>query len=103
MGQTSETKEEVYDTQISPLIVEIIAICHKYKIAHVCAFTLDEEVGLCCITANTEEDREPEDRLSAARLALYFTPPALMITTRGSDGNIKESTVMSGRGRELDT
>lgn len=89
MGQTSETKEDVYDAQISPLVAEIIAICRKHKIAHVCAFTLDEENGLCCITANTSKDFEPEERLLAALHALYPSPQTLMLTTRDGDGNVK--------------
>ena len=90
----SETKEKVYDAQISPLMAEIIAICRKHKIAHVCAFTLDEEEGLCCITANITEDFEPEERLIAAKHALYPSPQTLTLTTRDGDGNVTKSEVI---------
>lgn len=89
MKQPSETKEEVYDGQISPLMAKIIAICKEHKIAHVCAFTLDEENGLCCITTNTSEDFEPEERLLEARHVLYRRPQTLTLTTRDGDGNVK--------------
>lgn len=91
MSQEPRTKEEIYDSMISPLIAQVIAICKEHKIANVCAFTLDKEEGLCCITAMTTEAFEPEDRLTAAVDALYRNENRrpLMITTRDGDGNVK--------------
>ena len=39
------TKEEVYDSQISPLMAQIISICKEHKIAMLADFTLDEDLG----------------------------------------------------------
>ncbi len=81
-------KEQIYDSQISPLIAQVIAICKEHKIAHVCAFTLDAEEGLCCITANTRQEFEPEERLIQAAKILYKEPARpLMVTTKDAGGN----------------
>ncbi len=90
MAEPPRTKEEVYDARISPLMAQIIAICREHKIAHVCAFTLDVEEGLCCISANTSEGFEPEERLLAAARALYRNPQTSTLTIRDGDGNAKE-------------
>ncbi len=96
MRQTSETKEEVYDAQISPLMKQIIAICLEHKIAHLLGFTLNKEEGLCCITANVTDDFEPEDRLVDAHSVLYrdANQPAVMLTTRDKDGHVTNMTAI---------
>lgn len=38
------TKEQVYDSEISPLMEKIIAICKKHKIAMLCDFGLGDDL-----------------------------------------------------------
>lgn len=67
------TKEEAYDTQISPLMAQIIAICKEHKIAHVCSFSLDFESGLCCTTFDIEDEQKPPDEF--VRMVAIIHPP----------------------------
>lgn len=70
------TKERVYDSQIAPLVSQIIDICDKHKIAMIIDFALgfDESFGseLKCTTATLEDEHEPtESQLMAWR---YIKP-----------------------------
>lgn len=75
------TKEEIYDEQISPLMTQITAICKEHKVAHLCAFSLDLEEELCCITGNISEDYEPPERMKNAYRAMYPEQQAPMMMT----------------------
>ena len=91
-----QTKEELYDEQISPLMAQIIAVCNEYQIAHVCSFSLEPQGGLCCTTANTSDEFEPPEEFRECVRVLrgngHLSP--LMVTTRDGDGNVKEVTAI---------
>ncbi|WP_454871740.1 hypothetical protein [Paraburkholderia xenovorans] len=59
-------KEQVYDTQISPLMTQIIAICEMHKIAFVASFAIPTEA-------------DPELACSSALLRADYAPPACYI------------------------
>ena len=84
------TKEEIYDTQISPLIRQIIAICKQHKIANLCAFALENDGvdGMVWITSMTEEEFAPPQRLKDAVVAVNVKPrPVTVVTTERADGS----------------
>ena len=57
-------KEEIYDTQISPLMTQILGICKENRIALICDFGLDED--LHCTSALMSEEYSPSsDQLKA--------------------------------------
>ena len=45
-------EEEVYDTQISPLMIQIIKICKEHKIPMIASFACEngEDKGVCTCT-----------------------------------------------------
>ena len=74
------TKEAVYDTQISPLMAEILAICQEHKIAIVADFGLDGD--LHCTSALLTEDYEPsEGQLTALKNLRHAEPVFVMAET----------------------
>ncbi len=77
------TKEEVYDSEISPLMAKIIEICKREKIAMIADFRLDPEEGLRCTTATLLDDHEPSDEQIEAFEILKpgaHVPPLIMTT-----------------------
>lgn len=65
-------KEQVYDTQLMPLIDRIIAICKEHGIAMIADFALPttEKPHLCCTSATLDENRRrPEHHIRALRAA----------------------------------
>ena len=51
MSEEAQTREEVYDSRIAPLMAEIIAICKASKIPLIANFNLDNDGdGLQCTT-----------------------------------------------------
>lgn len=66
------TKEDVYDSEISPLMARIIAICKEHDIPMVADFQLDddrgaEDAGFHCTTAIVPRDATPK-MLEAQRI-----------------------------------
>ena len=89
-------KEEIYDSQISPLMTKIIQICKDHKIAMIMSFALptDEEPGLSCSTALLNDEYEPtQTQIEAYNCIIRHTQSAvpLMIATRNQDGDVVES------------
>ena len=88
------TKEEIYDSEIAPLMLQVINICKKHKIAHICAFSIpnEEDDGLCCTTANVTDSFDPPvsfiNALNCIKTAMQPERNPLMITTRDGGGNI---------------
>lgn len=72
------TKEEVYDSQINPLMDQIIDICKKHAIAHVATFALDDD--LLCTSFDIPEDA-PHEFQEIARVLFPEQRGALMVTT----------------------
>ena len=63
-------KEQVYDTQISPLMVQIIKICKENRIAFLfdaaLGFDGDSDSQLRCTSYLLEDDCEPTDEMLQA-------------------------------------
>jgi hypothetical protein len=57
-------KEGIYDTQINPLMNQIISICREHKIAMLADFSLDKD--LRCTTTLLSEEYHPTDEQLAA-------------------------------------
>ena len=85
--------EKVYDEQISPLMAQIIKICVKNKIPHLCTFAYKyeenpegdhgaERTSFCTTFANNFKGREAK-RLEMAINALQRTYSGLMAFTVG--------------------
>lgn len=85
-----KTKEQIYDEQISPLMTQIIEICKRHKIAHVCSFSLDFDEGLCCTTCSTTDECEPPEKFKDCVRRLYGedSRPLTMLTVRDGNGKI---------------
>lgn len=86
------TKEEVYDTEIFPLMGKIIEICHRAKIAALCNFHLGD--NLMCTTATLEEDHEPlKEQLASLNLLQHgfmtFTLTSRIVKSGESEMNNK--------------
>jgi hypothetical protein len=54
------TKEEIYDSEIHPLMAQILGICKEHKIALVADFALDAE-DFHCTSALLAPEYEPLD------------------------------------------
>lgn len=84
-------KEEIHDSQISPLMAEIIAICKANKIAMLASFHIptDEDPGLECTTALLTDEFEPPRQLLDAVAAIRAPLPSpLMVTTKDANGSV---------------
>lgn len=91
------TKEQIYDAQISPLMVQIIAICKQHKIPVVATFGLgqDDNGDLHCTTVIIPKDFEPSEMLTDLNARIYpETRGPMMITTRDGKGNITSMTAV---------
>lgn len=91
MRARHKTKEQIYDSQISPLMARIISTCKRHKIPVVACFGLgpDDNGDLHCTTAIVPEEFEPSEMLLELKERIYPTPRSpLMVTTRDGEGNI---------------
>lgn len=61
-------KDEIYKTQISPLMQQIIDICNAHHIAFVASFSVPSATvpGLECVSAILEEECNPPPHLVCA-------------------------------------
>jgi hypothetical protein len=88
---TPLNKEQVYDTQISPLMVQIIEICNTNKIAFLASFSIptEEAPELACSSALLEDDFKPPASLRAAWEAIRprRRNSVLTMRTEHSDGS----------------
>ena len=75
-------REAVYDAEISPLMVQIIALCQAHDIPHVASFQLDDErpvdANFCCSTVRVPPDACA--RIKRAHAGLYPRPEMFAIT-----------------------
>lgn len=87
-----ETKEDVYDAEIFPLMGKIIEICKANKIAVVATFHTpnDDDPDLVCGTALTEPDYDPPATFCkmAQLLTGYERQSTATLTGRDKDGKI---------------
>ena len=78
-------KEQIYDSEISPLMAKIIATCKQHKIAFVASFDIPtaEDADLRCTSALLTDECEPGPGMLEA-LRDVKTPGfhALAITVR---------------------
>ena len=87
----SAPKEPFYDERISPLMIQIIALCKEAKINMAAQFSLghdeDHESTLFCTTVLPDVDKDDEEgaeRMSKLRRVMYPPSPmfaAFTITT----------------------
>ena len=84
-------KEQIYDSEIAPLMAKIIEICTANKIAMLADFAIghSEDEGLKCTTALTTKEYNPPPEMvkACAMLAPRRSAPALMLTTQHADGS----------------
>jgi len=78
------SKEEVYDSEINPLMLKIIEICKREKIALLANFQLSGkgEEDLKCTTALLAKDFEPSKEQIGALSLLQDGYVAFSITSR---------------------
>ena len=88
------TKEEAYDSQINPLMAEIIRICKEHKIAFLASFALgfdedsdDPDSELLCTSCGLDDQREPPDQFLEAK-RLIMSGPRLMAITITKSGSV---------------
>ncbi len=58
------SKEEIYDSQINPLMAEILRLSKEHKIAFIADFELGD--GLHCTSAQLNDEFEPSETQIAA-------------------------------------
>lgn len=75
-------KEEVYDTQISPLMKQIIAICQQNKIAMLASYFIptDDDPTLACSTALLTDDYSPPHAMREAYNTIRRRQSPILIT-----------------------
>jgi bisphosphoglycerate-independent phosphoglycerate mutase (AlkP superfamily) len=73
------TKEEIYDSQINPLMAQIINICKENKIAMLCNFRLDEDMQVT--SALLDDEYDPSDSQLDAITLLYPRKPTAFAFT----------------------
>ena len=86
-------KEHIYDSQIFPLMGQIIDICKQHRIAFVASFSIpnDDDPSLVCTSAILEDDCiPPASFLKALRCLRRNIAQSAMITVRDAEGNVKE-------------
>ena len=91
-------KEEIYDSQISPLMLQIIEICKAQGIAMMASFAIGHDgegpngedcTGLVCNTLLPDGDGEPYPVFMQANAFIQRRgrPTPMMITTEHGDGS----------------
>lgn len=90
-------KEEIYDSQISPLMLQIIEICKTQGIAMMASFDIAHEgegpngedcSGLVCSSLLPDGDGEPNPVFMKANALIRRgrNPAPMMLTTEHGDG-----------------
>lgn len=83
----TRNKEEVYDSEIFPLMSQILEVCKTHKIAMVASFQIPTEAdpNLRCTSALVADDYHPHNDLTAAKRMLYdgFVAYTTSMRTRG--------------------
>ncbi|AIP31891.1 hypothetical protein DR64_789 [Paraburkholderia xenovorans LB400] len=84
-------KEQVYDTQISPLMAQIIEICKANKIPFIASFSIptEDDPELACSSAILNPEFNPPASLVAAwrEIRPARGRSALMLRTEHADGS----------------
>ena len=79
----SRTKEEVYDEEISPLMVEIIRITKEHGIAMLASFSIptEEHPHLLCTTHLPDDSGKPFAKFVDAAKTIRHQEPSLFAFT----------------------
>lgn len=85
-------KEQIYDSQINPLMAQVIDICKANKIAMLATFDIpnDDDPDLACTTHLPDETGKLPDRIAdCVRVSKGGRTSAtpLMLTTQHADGS----------------
>ena len=84
-------KEQIYDTQINPLMAQIIEICKTNGIAMLATFALPTpgDADLLCTSRVPDESGKLPCPLAEASAVIYGNgrPATLMVTTQRADGS----------------
>lgn len=69
-------KEQIYDTQINPLMAQIIKICTKHKIATFATFAIpnNDDPGLSCTTHLPDETGELPQHMEECKAIVCRQP-----------------------------
>lgn len=87
------TKEQVYDSEINPLMAEILTICNRHKIVMVASYYLDDDLA-CTSYLQHKGHHEPDSFIAAYRALINHASSPLMITTKDGDGKITNITAV---------
>lgn len=91
-------KEEIYDAQISPLMLQIIEICKSKGIAMIASFDIGHDgegpngedcTGLLCSSLTPDGDGNPNPAFQQAFGLIKrgrYASPGLHVTTQHADG-----------------
>ncbi len=91
-------KEQIYDSQIHPLMAQIIGICQANKIAMLADFAIghpDAEGLKCTTTLTSDEYNPPAEMVRACAILAPRKSAAMMLTTEHADGS-KTMTAILG-------
>jgi hypothetical protein len=83
-------KEQIYDSQINPLMEQIIEICKSNKIAMLATFAIPtpEDADLCCTSQTPDETGKlPRHMAEASSLIRNGRAAPMMLTTQHADGS----------------
>ena len=83
------TREQIYDSQINPLMAEILRICQENKIPMLADFDLSSESneGLKCTSQLLNPEWRPgSEMLAAAHLLKPYPKEPLMVTLANGNG-----------------
>lgn len=98
MSEEAQTREEVYDSRIAPLMAQIIAICKANKIPMIANYNLDHDGdGLQCTTYIWDDGWLPTDGMMAAYEAMKpRMHRTTMVATRDGSGKITRLDAVVG-------
>ena len=88
-----KTKEDVYDSEIFPLMEQVLEICKREKIVMVASYYLDDDLA-CSSYLNHKGHHEPDSFIAAYRALMNHSSSPLMITTRNGDGKVTNITAV---------
>lgn len=91
-------KEEIYDSQISPLMQQIIGVCREHGIAMMASFAIDHDgegpegqdcSALVCSTILPDGNDKPNPRFAQAfeLIRRAGRPAPMMLTTEHAGGS----------------
>lgn len=86
-----QTKEEVYDAEVYPLMAQIIAICKRNKIAMLASFTLDAAEERNATAFLLSDEYQPHASLLSAREAMFDEQPSHLHVCLSDDSSYVKS------------